>query len=79
MYRIDGYDEAIIGVAYDHPVSEQRLVYDMAKLVELIMNRDCCSFADAKEWVEYNIAGSFTDTSYPILVECGPVEETVCD
>ena len=79
MYRIDGYDEAIIGVAYDHPVNEQRLIYDKAKLLELIMARDKVSYTDASEWVEYNIEGSFSNTSYPILVRLGPSVEDLFD
>ena len=79
MYRIDGYDEAIIGVAYDHPVKEQRLIYDKAKLLELIMARDKVSYTDASEWVEHNIVGVFRDASYPILVRLGPSVEALFD
>ena len=79
MYKIDGYDDAIIGVAYDQPVAEQRLIYDKAKILEILMVRDKMSYTDASEWVEDNIVGAFSDTSYPILARLGPSVEALFD
>lgn len=70
MLKIDGFDDAIIGPAMVW--RENRLcdvlVYDAEKIREILMKRDDMSFEDAREYIEFNIEGSYIGSSTPVLV-----------
>jgi hypothetical protein len=70
MLKIDGFDDAIIGPAMiwrGHDLCNV-LVYDAEKIREILMKRDDMSFEDAREYIEFNIEGSYMGSSTPVLV-----------
>lgn len=57
------YDEAIIGVDYSG-----RIVYDIAKIIEVLQTSDGMTEDEACEYFEYNIAGAYVGPMTPIFV-----------
>lgn len=62
----DGYDDAIMGVAELNGASS--VVYDTARVVEILCDRDGMTRSDAEEFFAYNIAGAFVGDSSPIFL-----------
>lgn len=65
------YDAAIVGVAYDLWVGDERgdaVVYDLDRVIDI--TRESCggSYDDAKEYFHHNIAGAFAGPSTPIFL-----------
>jgi hypothetical protein len=67
MLKVDGYDEAIIGVT-ERCGAPDVYVYDKQKIVDIIVERDGCSEEDAIEFVDYNIIGSYMGEETPIFI-----------
>lgn len=65
----DGFEAAIIGLGwqFNQPV----VVYDRAKCLALLRERDGMSEDDAEEWMSVNVQGAFVGPATPIFVELG--------
>jgi hypothetical protein len=64
---VDGFDEAIIGVAERinlGPVA----AYSVEKVLEILMERDGMSYEEALEFFQYNIIGSWMGEYTPIFI-----------
>lgn len=71
MMKIDGHDDAIIGPAMvwtEDGSLRDVLVYDAEVIRETLMKRDGMSFADAREYIEFNIEGAYMGPHTAILV-----------
>jgi hypothetical protein len=71
MMKIDGHDDAIIGPAMvwtEDGSLRDVLVYDAEKIRETLMKRDGMSFADAREYIEFNIEGAYMGPHTAIVV-----------
>lgn len=64
MACIDGYDEAVIGVA-SRCGQEDVLAYDRNKILSLLNLPD----EEAQEYFDYNIAGAYVGSKTPVFVE----------
>lgn len=58
----DGLDEAVIGI--ERP--SLRVVYSVAKIMNILIVRDKMSVQDAMEHFEYNIEGGYVGEKTPI-------------
>jgi hypothetical protein len=70
MFKLDGFDEAILGPAYIFHTDGSRaevLVYD-AEEIRIILMRDGMSSEEAREYIEFNIEGAYMGPGTPILV-----------
>ena len=70
MYKIDGFDEAIIGPAmvWTHEGSVMPvLVYDGEKIRDILIKRDGMDFEGAREYIEFNIEGAYIGPTTPIV------------
>lgn len=56
MLTWDGYDDAIVGIA--HRGDDSFVVYDWYKCLDILVERDGMTRAEAKEWFLYNTAGA---------------------
>ena len=65
---IDGFDNALIGIARRCGSSDVA-VYDYAKCVDVMVDRDGMSHDEAVEYMEYNVAGAYVGENGPILVD----------
>lgn len=64
----DGFDEAILGVAwsFDKPLS---VAYDKAKCINILMKRDKMNESDAEEFFNYNVEGAYVGEQTPVFLE----------
>ena len=69
MLKIDGFDDAIIGVAtpwVNHSRTDV-LVYDAERIRAILMKRDGMTSEEAREYIEFNIEGAYVGESTPII------------
>ena len=64
----DGFDNALIGVAYDKTTSVSRLVYSRSKCLDILMERDGMNFEEAEEFFDFNVEGAYVGEKTPIWV-----------
>jgi hypothetical protein len=64
ILKIDGFDEAIIGVQEG---IQPRLVYDLWKIVAVLTEE--MSEEDALDYIAYNITGAYVGESTPVIVD----------
>jgi hypothetical protein len=67
----DGFDEAILGVAFDRWGEEpcHRVVYDQNKIIEIIEKEFELATSEAQEYYEFNIEGSYVGPNTPIFID----------
>ena len=63
----DGFDEGLIGVIETHDHTTVAL-YSRAKCIEVIQ-KDGCSYEDAVEHFEFNVAGAYVGENGPLFAE----------
>ena len=69
------FDEAIIGL--DTSAEIFRVVYDIDKIIEILMERDEMTEEAALEHFSYNIQGSYVGKGTPIYVNGGGHERVL--
>jgi hypothetical protein len=74
LLKIDGFDDAIIGVEES---TEQKLIYDIDKIAEILITRDQMSYEDAYEYISFNITSAYVGKKTPILVKTGKLEDFI--
>ena len=62
----DGMDDAIIGVG--QRFTSYFVVYDMAQVIETLMQRDGMSEEDAVEYFAFNVVGGWVGDETPCFV-----------
>ena len=67
MLKADGLDGAIIGIG-ERCGQEDILVYDVAKVIDILMQRDGMNYDEAHEFFSYNIVGAWHGEKTPIWV-----------
>jgi hypothetical protein len=60
---VDGYDEAIIG-----QTTKDVVVYNVATIIEILMERDGMTEDEALEYFDFNIDGSYMGEHTPIFI-----------
>jgi len=65
--QVTDFDECIIGVAEGFNI-EPILVYDRNKMIKKLMTRDHMTEADAVDFFEYNIIGSYFGEKTPLFL-----------
>ena len=73
MLLADGYEGAVIGIG--RQFGKELVVYDEAKCLEILVKRDGMSPEEAREYFEYNTAGSWVGDETPIFLERMPLDE----
>lgn len=74
MVVADGLDSAIIGTA--QLFNAEVFVYDVQKVLDILMTRDEMSYEDAWEFFSFNIEGAYVGEGTPIWMHSLPdVEE----
>jgi hypothetical protein len=70
MFKLDGFDEAILGPTYIWYMDGTRaevLAYD-AEEIRAILMREGMDSDEAREYIEFNIEGAYMGPGTPILV-----------
>tara|TARA_R110000803_G_C11989495_1_gene322005 strand:- start:56818 stop:57093 length:276 start_codon:yes stop_codon:yes gene_type:complete len=65
--KCDGLDEAIVGIS-ERFGQGSLLVYDVGKIIDILMTRDDMSHDEAIEWYEFNIVGAWMGDGTPIFM-----------
>ena len=70
MLKIDGHDDAILGLAliWGNGSRISVLVYDAEAIRMTLMERDNMDADEAREYIEFNIEGAYMGPDTPILV-----------
>jgi hypothetical protein len=69
LLSADGFEDAVIGVAYDKATSTYRVVYSRTKCIEVLMTRDGMEYEDAVEFFDFNVEGAYMGDETPIYVD----------
>ena len=67
MLKIDGMDEAIIGLASSFNRREV-YAYSLDKILGILAERDGMGWEEAMEYYDFNIAGSYNGEGMPVVV-----------
>jgi hypothetical protein len=60
----DGFDDAILGVV-DRFGQEPVVLYDRARCIEVLQERDGMEYDEAEEFFEFNVAGCYAGETTP--------------
>ena len=63
----DGFDEAILGVA-ERCSMDPVVIYDVDKMVEILMERDGMELDEAREYIEFNVIGAYVGEGTPMFL-----------
>ena len=75
LLSADGFEDCVIGVAYDKPVGVYRLVYSRTKCIEVLIARDGMTYEEAMEYFDFNVEGAYVGEKTPIWVDDEMFEE----
>lgn len=68
MFEIpDGFPEAFIGVINEGEAT--RAVYDVEKIISILMGRDGMNHGDAREYFSFNVEGGSHPETGPIFIQ----------
>ena len=64
-----GFEEALLGtgITYNNEVA----VYDYAKCIDILMQRESWTEEEAVEWMEYNVVSAYVGEQTPVFVIIG--------
>lgn len=74
MYKLlqaDGFEDALLGIGTKKG-SEDSLVYDYERCVEILIDREGMSHEEAIEWMEFNVVDAYVGPTTPIFVHTDP-------
>jgi hypothetical protein len=60
----DGFDAALAGTCYRN--GQQLAVYNVHKVIKILMDRDLMTAGEAQEFFEFNIEGAWMGDGTPI-------------
>ena len=63
----DGFDEAILGMCIQFG-SEPIVAYDYEKCIQILITRDDMDKADALDFMEFNVIGSYVGLNTPVFI-----------
>ena len=70
LLKADGLDEAIIGIAEGIAIGHKSVfVYDIDKIIKILMDRDGMTDEEAIEFYSFNISGAYMGKRTPIFIE----------
>lgn len=69
----NGFEAAILGVTYLWSTGHVA-VYDTAKCIDILVERDGMSYEDAREFFDYNVVGAYVGDKTPLFVEPMDIE-----
>jgi hypothetical protein len=74
----DGYEDAFIGMA-ERCSQPSLAVYDTDKCIEILMQRDGMTYAEAVEFFDFNTLGAWAGEMTPLFLSRPPEEFTDTD
>ena len=71
----DGFEGAFVGVGSQF--NTLVAVYDLDKMMSILMERDGMSYDDAEEYISFNVTGAWVGPKTPIFLRRAPLEEVL--
>lgn len=75
MLKLDGFDDALIGIATVWQKAESgganlvdTLIYDGERIVTVLCEQSGTSYEEALEYISFNIEGAYVGEATPIIV-----------
>ena len=68
LLEADDFRDALVGVG-QRCSQPDVLIYDVDKVIEILMTRDEMSYEEARDYYEYNMLGSWVGDKTPIWME----------
>lgn len=72
----DGFSRAFIGMT-DEWNGATRSVYDYDKCIRVLMRRDKMSQEEAREYMDFNVVGSYVGEATPLFVKRMRIDELI--
>jgi hypothetical protein len=69
LLSADGFEDCLLGVAYNKFTGTYNLVYSRSKCINLLVERDKMTFEEAEEFFDFNVEGSYMGKKTPIWVD----------
>ena len=69
LLSADGFEDCVIGVAYDMRTSVYKLVYSKSKCIEVLITRDKMTKEEADEYFDFNVESAYVGEKTPIYVD----------
>jgi len=63
----DGFEDALVGVA-ERCASEPVAVYDLAKMIDVLVKRDGMTHEEADEYISFNVLGAYIGEQTPWII-----------
>jgi hypothetical protein len=63
--KADGFDEAVIGIEQVH----YRLVYDIDRMIKILIEREGMTDEEALEYLDYNVIGAYVGEQTPLYIQ----------
>ena len=63
----DGFEDALVGIVQQF--TRSRALYNRAKCIEILMERDAMTNEDAEDFFEYNVVGAWVGEYTPCFVD----------
>ena len=76
LLQADGFDDAILGVVFDHMNAVPRIAYSISKSIKILMERDGMSWEEAQEYFDFNVQGAYIGEKTPVWVDDHFIGET---
>ena len=73
----DGFDEAIVGITEHQPRRRTLVVYDVEKMIAILMDRDGLSYEDAEEFLNFNTFGAWVGEGTPLFLRFKPPDVSI--
>jgi hypothetical protein len=61
----DGFEDALIGIAERAPSGNAVAVYDIKKMIDILIKRDGMDYLDAIEYIDFNVIGADMGENQP--------------
>jgi len=69
----DGFEEALVGVG--ERFNQHIAIYDFAKCVDILLERDKMGLEEALEHMEFNLTGAWVGNGTPIFINWRTLDE----
>jgi hypothetical protein len=69
----DGLEDAFVGMGQQF--NRHVAVYDLDRIIEVLMRRDGMSYDDAQEHIEFNVLGAWAGPQTPIFLKRVPLAQ----
>jgi hypothetical protein len=72
----DGFDEALIGHTVYQPGPRKAVpVYDLDKMLDILVERDGMSLDEAQEYIDFNVTGAWMGENTPLFAVSYPAKD----